>query len=505
MTTRAAGDERSGQELARAIRARFTWVAVLSNSFGALVVFVFAGFLVPVDIDPNDAAEQLELTAPLALLYLVVALPLGYLRARPYAAAVDRWLVPGLTPNDADRSFALRQPLRVTGISAVFWGIAAVLFGLLQLRVSVELAYTVGTSVLLGGVTTCTLGYLLSERIWRPVASLALADGPPRRPVTPGIRARFTMAWALATGVPLVGVALVGVQGLVGELDRLLPASAVFLAALGLGAGLLAVNLAVRSVADPITAVRDALGRIEHGQFDTQVQIDDGSELGLLEAGFNRMALGLQERERLRDLFGRHVGRDVAQAALEERVDFRGEFREVGVVFVDLIGSTTLAFERPATEVVAVLNKFFKLVVEAAEANRGWVNKFEGDAALVVFGAPAPQVDPAADALRTAREMRKRIDRELPALDAGIGVSAGSAVAGNIGAEERYEYTVIGDPVNEAARLCELAKERPGNLLASAAVLSRAGDEEVAHWKLGEAVVLRGRESPTRVATARPS
>ena len=75
--------------------------------------------------------------------------------------------------------------------------------------------------------------------------------------------------------------------------------------------------------------------------------------------------------------------------------------------------------------------------------------------------------DPAGDALAAARELQERLAAELPDLDAGIGVSAGRAVAGNVGAEQRFEYTVIGDPVNEAARLCELAKRRPERLLAS--------------------------------------
>ena len=166
-----------------------------------------------------------------------------------------------------------------------------------------------------------------------------------------------------------------------------------------------------------------------------------------------------------------------------------------------MVVSTSLAGRRPPTEVVALLNDFFRLVVETVEEQGGWVNKFEGDAALCVFGAPTARPDAARDALCAARRLRRRLDEELQGADAGIGVSAGPAVAGNVGTEERFEYTVIGDPVNEAARLSELAKQRPERLLASAAVVERAGGEEAACWEIREEVVLRGRGTPTGLAT----
>jgi adenylate cyclase len=139
-------------------------------------------------------------------------------------------------------------------------------------------------------------------------------------------------------------------------------------------------------------------------------------------------------------------------------------------------------------------------VVEVIETHGGWVNKFEGDAALCVFGAPADQPEAAARARAAGRELGLRLGRELPELGAGIGVSAGPAVAGNVGAERRLEYTVVGDPVNEAARLSELAKKLPGGVLASEAALSRASADEVGQWHLGEETVLRGRTAATRLA-----
>jgi adenylate cyclase len=303
--------------------------------------------------------------------------------------------------------------------------------------------------------------------------------------------------------VPVLGVAAVSVAQLAGSESEAGTAAgaSLFLAGLALFVGLMTLALAARAIADPIRAVRDALGRVEEGDFDARVPVDDASEIGLLEAGFNRMAAGLKERERLRDLFGRHVGEEVARAALEGEVRLGGEEREIAALFVDLVGSTTLAARRPPTEVVELLNRFFRAVVETVEARGGFVNKFEGDAALCVFGAPVARENAAADALAAARELSARLRRELPDMDFGIGVSAGVAVAGNVGAEHRYEYTVIGDPVNEAARLCEMAKQRPERLLASEAAVERADGDEAGNWSLGEPIVLRGRDEATRLAT----
>ena len=170
------------------------------------------------------------------------------------------------------------------------------------------------------------------------------------------------------------------------------------------------------------------------------------------------------------------------------------------VLFVDIKGSTALASERPPSEVVGLLNDFFRVVIDVVEDHHGLINKFEGDAALAIFGAPIERDDAAACALGAARKLVERLRSEVPDLDFGIGVSAGVAVAGNIGAESRFEYTVIGDPVNEAARLCELAKDDDARVLASEAALEAAGEDEASHWDEGDPVALRGRSEETRPA-----
>jgi adenylate cyclase len=494
----------SGAELAETIRRRLRSAGVLANSLGAIDVFLFLAFLLPVSGGGTGIVNRTVVLNGIAgALYLAFTLWLGTKRANRKYAPVARWLSEERPPTEAEREATLRVPLMNAQISATSWVGAAVAFTVLNVTLPAGFIAITCVTLVLGGLTTAAVDYLMTERIMRPVTARALAGGPPARPAAPGVRARLLTAWTLATGVPVLGVAAISVAQLAGSRSDTGTAAgaSLFLAGLVLFVGLMTISLAARAIADPLAAVRDAFARLEQGDFDARVPVDDASEIGLLESGFNRMAAGLKERERLRDLFGRHVGEDVARAALEREVRLGGEEREIAALFVDLVGSTTLAARRPPTEVVELLNRFFRAVVETVEGRGGFVNKFEGDAALCVFGAPVARENPAADALAAARELSARLSRELPDMDFGIGVSAGIAVAGNVGAEHRYEYTVIGDPVNEAARLCELAKQHPERLLASEAAVRRAGDHEAAHWSLGEPIVLRGRDEATRLAT----
>ena len=509
-----------GSRLVEAVSRRVVLNGLVATMAGVVVVFVAIGFLIPIFYDPAERGDLFWENLPYALAVIVIGSAATPLVTRREVSSTLAWVREGREPDEREHRLTLNIASRLALVDVSLWWLGGLLFGLLNLHHSLGFAAVVTSAVWLGGETTSAILYLLYERALRPVTSLALMAREPERQrgdskvvtrlagkfgsFAPGIRTRLLFSWSLGTGVPILGTVVVGIVGLTksGVESEYVAAACVFLGSVAAVVGLLATLFAARAIADPVISVRRALDRVADGDFETQVQIDDASEVGLLQAGFNRMAEGLRERERIRDLFGRQVGKEVARAALRDGTRLGGEEREIGALFVDLTGSTSMALAMPPSEVVRLLNRFFRVVIEIVEEQGGVVNKFEGDAALCVFGAPVASDNPAGDALRAARLLAQRLDREVPEIDFGIGISAGRAVAGNVGAEHRFEYTVIGDPVNEAARLSELSKIRREPVVASGAALERAGSE--AHgWQFTERTVLRGRLDATDLAAPR--
>ncbi|TYB41588.1 adenylate/guanylate cyclase domain-containing protein [Actinomadura chibensis] len=493
----------SRARIARRARILVTAATGLANLVGALVVLAFA-VVVPDPVGPvSDRLQLFNLAVFTA--YVAAALPVGLVLGERFFRRVRRLVERHDEPDRHERSLLLYGPFRLMAVHLTLWGIGTVGWVAVNAPFSGLLAIKLGLTSLLGGLTTCTVVYLLTERLLRRAVTTALRSELPRRTGLPGVVARSVLAWALGTGVPILGLITLAVGSFL--IARITVRDFAF-AVLALGGIALVVGFGVtygaaRAIADPVESVRVGLARVRRGDLDVEVPVYDGSEVGLLQAGFNHMAAGLREHERLQDLFGRQVGEDVARVAVERGIDLGGELREVAVLFVDLIGSTRLAAERPPAEVVRLLNAFFAVVVEVVGAHGGWINKFEGDAALAVFGAPLDLDGAPGRALAAARELAGRLRADVPELRAAVGVSAGEAVAGHIGAEERFEYTVIGDPVNEAARLTDLAKTTEGRVLASGSLVARADPGEAARWTLDGEVTLRGRTEPTRLASPR--
>ncbi len=482
------------------VRRRGALSQCVAHALGAVDVFLLLFFVLPSPVTGSGLALM-----PNVVAFAIVA-PLGLWGGVSFGRRLGRrrmgWLLEGREPDPDERAQVLRLPNAGFKVDAGIWLVAAVIFGVVNASGSAALGLHVAWTLVLGGLTTCAVGYLLFERDLRPVTDLALASGQPSRPSWPGVQGRIVLAWLLATGSPLLGLLGVGIDALSSDVSaERLAVAMLALAAIGLGIGLTVLVVAARTVTTPLGDVRRALARVQAGDLSTEVAVNDGSEVGLLQSGFNSMVAGLREREHVQELYARQVGADVARAALEQEPRLGGETRDVAVLFVDLIGSTALAATAPPERVVARLNAFFAIVVDVVDAHGGWVNKFEGDAALCVFGAPVDSEDAAGCALAAARALQRRLATELPQADAGIGVAAGPAVAGWIGARQRFEYTVVGDAVNVASRLSELAKSRPGRVLASETIVRRAGT--AGEWALGETLSLRGRSAPVRLAVPR--
>ncbi|QBJ97977.1 adenylate/guanylate cyclase domain-containing protein [Rhodococcus sp. ABRD24] len=484
------------------VQGLLTASLVGANIVGACVVAMLVTLVVP---GPELFDSRFYfLNFVVVPVYLAIALIVGTIKGTTRALHSLRWIVEDREPTHRDRLAALTMPRRLTKMQIGQWSIALVFLTAVYGIVDPETIPKIGFTIAFGGVTVCAFSHVFSEFALRPAAARALEAG--RRPDIRlgGVVGRTILAWILGTGVPVTGLMIVAVYSYFSnDTDRM----EVVVSVLGLGSitiffGLLLLLLNARAIVAPIRAVKSGMSRIEQGDLDMSVVVYDGTELGELQSGFNRMAEGLREREQIRDLFGRHVGHDVAAAALVAPPTLGGEEREVAVFFVDLIGSTELAASRPPGDVVALLNRFFEVVVDEVDRHGGFVNKFEGDAALAVFGAPRNLTDAAGQALAAARAVRRRLPIEVPECRAAIGVAAGTAVAGNVGARERFEYTVIGDPVNEAARLSELAKSDPNALLASSFAVAAARQEEAKHWAPGRTIVLRGRSAATRLAHA---
>ncbi len=492
----------SESQLRRRVRIQviLTTFVVIANliGIGVATLVVTVAFPTPNVFEP-DVRWITFIVVPV---YTFGALIVGVFWATHRVMTNVRWAIEERAPTKADQRNTFFAPWRLTRVLLVLWGVGTVVltttYGLADTQFIPK--WLLGISF--PGIVVSASCYLFTEFALRPVAAQALEVGPPPRRFAPGVMGRTMLVWALGSGVPVLGILLAAIFAL--TLENLTPTqfawAILVLALFALVFGAILMWILSWLTATPVRVVRAALTSVEQGDLDTDLVVFDGTELGQLQRGFNQMVQGLRERERVRALFGQHVGREVAALAEKEKPELGGEERHAAVIFVDIIGSTQLVTSRPAVEVVELLNRFFAVVVDEVDRHRGLVNKFEGDAVLAVFGAPVSLENPEQDALGAARGMAARLRLEVPECQAGIGVASGQVVAGNVGAKERFEYTVIGEPVNEAARLCELSKTVDGHLVASSATVTRAGEEEGARWTLGETVTLRGHGEPTRLA-----
>ena len=184
------------------------------------------------------------------------------------------------------------------------------------------------------------------------------------------------------------------------------------------------------------------------------------------------------KRSHVESIFSKYVSPQIYQSLISnyKNVSLEAERKELTILFSDIRGFTPFTEELYAEQVAVYLNEYFNEMVKVILKNDGTIDKFMGDAVMAFFGAPLADKDHAFKAVKTALEMKESLNllnkkwskRDKKTLDIGIGINSGSVLVGNFGSTELMDYTVIGDPVNLAARLESLNKQENTNILISA-------------------------------------
>lgn len=258
----------------------------------------------------------------------------------------------------------------------------------------------------------------------------------------------------------------------------------------------------------PLPVLAKAAQQVGEGRLDMEIIFKTNDEMGQLARAFNQMVVSLREKEVIRSTFGRYMSKEVVDGFLNGKVSLElggGELKEMTVLMSDIRGFTEFSEKLPPQEVVQLLNRYFTEMVQAIGANGGAVDKFIGDAILAVFGWPLPRQDHQRLAVAAALDMKGRLAVLNSALvreggkpiAIGIAIHSGKAVAGNIGSQEKVQYTVIGDAVNVASRMESANKDYGTDLIVSGPVYQAT----LSHFEfrdIGEKPI-RGRTEPVHI------
>ena len=262
--------------------------------------------------------------------------------------------------------------------------------------------------------------------------------------------------------------------------------------------------LVTKSILDPVSDLLKATERVTSGDFSTRVPVVSGDEMGKLAVSFNEMVRGLAEREALREAFGSYVDPDVAERVLQEGELLEGEQVEATILFVDICDFTAFAENASAREAVAQLNDFFGLVVPLVTEARGHANKFVGDGLLAVFGAPDRHADHADGALEAALSIADAVEQRYgDRLRIAIGINSGPVMVGTVGGGGRLEFTVIGDPVNVAARVEEVTRDTGDAILVTESTRALVSERWRSRLEERGSIPLKGKSEPVALYALR--
>lgn len=266
-------------------------------------------------------------------------------------------------------------------------------------------------------------------------------------------------------------------------------------------------RIILRNAIRPIMRLAEATTEIAAGRYGEVKLPDTGKkkdEVAILTRSFEEMVVGLQEKEKIRGVLNKVVSKDVADEILKSNIHLGGEDRPASVLFADIRDFTNLTEKLSPQKTIEMLNICMTKVSRVIEGEGGVVDKYVGDEVMAIYGAPITHPDHAIRAVSTGvliletlkQWNEERRQQNLTPIEMGVGVHSGEVVAGNMGAEDRLNYTVLGANVNLAARLCEVA--RPGQFLISEQTLKQAHVEESFFVHALEPIRLKGFTDPVQ-------
>lgn len=286
---------------------------------------------------------------------------------------------------------------------------------------------------------------------------------------------------------------------------------AIFVAGSAISMAIFFIFLFSMTLTSPIEKLAEMINLVSKGNFDVKARakVKSNDEVGDLAVAFDHMTEGLKERDKVKSLFSKFHGSSVAEDLIGKDIGVGGRSKDVVVFFSDIRGFTAFSEKRSPEEVVEMLNEYFGVMVKIINSHGGVVDKFIGDAIMAVWGAPRSSDKDAHKAVRACLEMRKaleelnekRIARDQPAINIGMGLHAGTAISGTIGSDERMEYTVIGNTVNTASRIEASTKAFGADLLVTDTVIDQVGSDF--RVELAGAAEVKGRSEAIKMYKVR--
>jgi class 3 adenylate cyclase len=236
-----------------------------------------------------------------------------------------------------------------------------------------------------------------------------------------------------------------------------------FIGGVSLLGALALIIFLTRGLVKPVRALVAGAEEVRRGNYDVALPAKSSDEIGQLGKAFNEMVVGLKMNQKYQRLLSQVADRLVAEQLINNEAALGGELREVTVLFCDIRGFTSMTSQMPPGEVIALLNEHMSAMTPLIYEHCGVVDKFVGDMIMALFGAPSAYGDDVERAVQCALRMVECRDRLNAAgqwkFQVGIGIATGTVVAGCMGSEERLDYTVLGERVNLASRLCSVAGE----------------------------------------------